>query len=85
MERAARKEGKVYIPHEVAEKHLLENKSLARCWREHKGLSQKAVATKIGISQSSYAQMERIDARLRKSTRQRIAAALEIEVDQMEI
>jgi ribosome-binding protein aMBF1 (putative translation factor) len=85
MERTTRQEGKVYIPHEVAEKHLLESKSLSRCWREHKGLSQKAVAMRMGISQSSYAQMERTDARLRKATRQRIATALGIDADQLEI
>lgn len=85
MERNDRGEGKVFLPHDVVEKHLIEGKGLARSWREHKGFSQQDVAVRMGISQSSYAQMEKPDVRLRKATRQRIAAALEIDEDQLEV
>lgn len=77
-------EEKVYLPHQVVEKHILENKSLPRAWREYKGFSQEEIAKRMGISQESYSQMEKSKARLRKTTKQRIATALEITVDQME-
>jgi transcriptional regulator with XRE-family HTH domain len=54
-------------------------------WREHKGLSQEDVAKRMKISQESYCRMEKPRARLRQTTRQRIAAALEIEEAQLRI
>jgi DNA-binding XRE family transcriptional regulator len=85
LQRYDKNESKVFIPHEVVKKNLIEGKSLARAWREHKGLSQQDVAVRMGISQSSYAQMERPDARLRKKARQRIAATLEIDAEQLDV
>jgi len=78
------KEEKVYIPHEVVEKHLLEEKSLVRDWREYKGLSQGEMAKRMGISQAAYSQMERSGSRLREATRERIAGAMEIASKQLE-
>jgi len=78
-------EGKVYLPHEVVVSHTIDGKSLPRAWREHKGLSQEDVAKRMKISQESYCQMEKPRARLRQTTRQRIAAALEIEEEQLRI
>jgi DNA-binding XRE family transcriptional regulator len=75
---------KVYLPHEVVETHILEHKSLPRAWREYKGFSQEEIANRMGISQESYSQMEKAKARLRKTTKQRIAVALGITVDQLE-
>ena len=54
-------------------------------WREHKGLSQEDAAKRMKISQESYCRMEKPRARLRQTTRQRIAAALEIEEAQLRI
>jgi hypothetical protein len=53
--------------------------------REHKGLFQEDVAKRMKISQESYCQMKKPRARLRQTTRQRIAAALEIEEAQLRI
>ena len=78
------REEKVYIPHEVVEKHLLEEKSLVRAWREYKGLSQGEVAERMGISQAAYSQMERTESRLRKATREKIAGALGVARQQLE-
>lgn len=78
------REEKVYIPHEVVEKHLMEEKSLIRAWREYKGLSQGEMAKRMGISQAAYSQMERTGSRLRKATRERIADAMGIACQQLE-
>ena len=79
-----RKDEKVYIPHEVVEKHLLEEKSLIRAWREYKGVSQKEMAGRIGISQAAYSQMERVGTKLRKASKQKIAEALGVAQEQLE-
>ena len=73
-----------YFPHEVVERHAVEGKSLIRSWREYKGLSQKQVAEKMGLSQSAFSQMEKPGASLRHSTLAKIAAALEIDIEQLQ-
>ena len=71
------------IPHDVVERQILEEKSLVRAWREYKGLSQREVAERMGISQSAYSQMEKPDANLRPTTLENIAAAMDIHPDQI--
>ena len=78
-------EKKVYLPQEVVEKHVLEDKSLVRAWREHKDLSQEKLAKRMGISQAAYSQMEKPGAKLRKATYQKIAEALEIDAEQLKV
>ena len=78
-----RKLEEVYFPHEVVERHAIEGKSLVRAWREYTGLSQKQVAAEMNISQSAFSQMEKPDATLRRATLEKIAAALEISVEQL--
>ena len=73
----------VTIPHDVVERHILEEVSLVRAWREYKKLSQNAVAGKMEISQSAYSQMEKPDAKLRQSTVARLASALEVLPEQL--
>ncbi|WP_064574771.1 helix-turn-helix domain-containing protein [Cupriavidus gilardii] len=70
------------IPHAVV-RRTVEGATPARAWREHLGLTQSDVAARIGISQSAYAQQERGE-RLRKSTREKIAAALGIQPRQLD-
>lgn len=79
------KELELTVPHDVVELHILEDKSLIRAWREYKGLSQQEVAEKMGVSQSAYSQMEKPDARLRKSTLEKIAEALELLPEQLQV
>nr|WP_236872379.1 helix-turn-helix transcriptional regulator [Burkholderia territorii] len=64
------------IPHEVVSA-TVDGATLLRAWREYLGLTQAEVATRLGISQSAYAQQEGSE-KLRKSTREKIAAALGI-------
>lgn len=55
----------------------------AKAWREHLGLSQGDVAGRLGISQSAYSQQEASD-KLRKSSLKKIAAALGLELEQLD-
>ena len=79
------KDEKVYFPHKVVELHAIEGKSIIRAWREYKKLSQREVAKRLRISQSAYSQMEKPDARLRKSTLEKIARALQIDMNQLQV
>jgi transcriptional regulator with XRE-family HTH domain len=51
-------------------------------WREHFGLTQSEVASRIGITQAAYAQMERVK-QPRKATLEKVAAALGLEAEQL--
>lgn len=53
-------------------------------WRKHLGLSQAEVAARIGINQPAYAQQEQA-AKPRKATREKIAAALGIAPDLLDV
>ncbi|MBD1555203.1 helix-turn-helix domain-containing protein [Pseudomonas typographi] len=63
------------VPNEVVGYMVKEGLTPIAAWRKHLGLSQAEVATRIGISQSAYAQQEQA-ARPRKPTRLKIANAL---------
>ncbi len=51
-----------------------ENVSLQAAWRILRGLSQQEVAAKLGISQSAVSQLEALDSRPQKRTREKLAA-----------
>jgi DNA-binding XRE family transcriptional regulator len=51
-------------------------------WREHFGLTQTAVAARIGVTQAAYAQMERVK-QPRRATLEKVAAALGLDVEQL--
>lgn len=57
--------------------------SPAKAWRTHLELTQQQVADRMGVSQSAYAQLEGSKG-LRKSSRERIAAALGIQPGQLD-
>jgi len=61
-----------------------QNMTPIRAWREHLGLLQAIVAQRLGISQSAYAQQEAKDT-ARKSTREKIARAFQIDPEQLAI
>lgn len=71
------------IPHEVVSS-TVDGASPIRAWRDYLGLTQTAVAERMGISQAAYAQMEAPDVRPRKSTLRRVAAALGIAMEQLD-
>lgn len=73
-----------YIPHEVVEKTIMDNKSIVRSWREHLQLTQREMGKRMGISQGAYSQMEKPKANLKPETLTRIANAMGIDVGQLE-
>ncbi|NYT57343.1 helix-turn-helix transcriptional regulator [Alcaligenaceae bacterium] len=70
------------VPHEVVRMQVKNNWSLIRAWREYLGITQAEMASRLDIRQPSYAAMEAVDAKPKKITRERIAAALEISLEQ---
>jgi DNA-binding XRE family transcriptional regulator len=72
----------ILIPHEVVGLHAVHGKSLVRAWREYLKLSQKEVAERIQVTQAAYSQMENSD-NLRLATLEKIAAAFDIDVEQL--
>lgn len=72
------------VPNEVVGYMVKEGSTPAAAWRKHLGLSQAQVAERIGITQPAYAQQEQA-ANPRKATREKIAAALGIAPDLLDI
>jgi len=70
------------IPHEVVS-HTVDGMTPVKAWRTHLDMTQADVAQRMGISQSAYAQLEVSD-KLRKSSRERIAAAMGISAGQLD-
>lgn len=71
------------IPEAVAKLALLNDYSALRAWREHLGLTQTEVASRLGISQAAYSQHENSQT-LRKTTRIKMANALGIHPSQLD-
>ncbi|VWB32756.1 DNA-binding protein [Burkholderia diffusa] len=79
---AQHEEERDLTPHEVISA-TVDGATPLRAWREHLKLTQADIAARPGISQSAYAQQERSE-KLRKSTREKIAAALGITAAQLD-
>lgn len=74
----AQEDGEAYVPHEVISLMVDHDWTATRAWREHLGLTQQQVAERLHISQSAYAQQEN-GKKLRKATREKIAAVLGVD------
>lgn len=79
----AQKAGTSGIPQEVVEAHILRNDSIIKAWREHLGITQNQLAKHLGISQSAVVKFERPESRPRKATLQKVAAALDLNINQL--
>jgi DNA-binding XRE family transcriptional regulator len=66
------------IPQAVAEAHVLRDTPIVRAWREHLGITQGALAAKLGVSQAAVAKLEKPNAKPRRVTLAKVAAALGI-------
>lgn len=75
--------GEGLIPHAVISA-TVDGATPARAWREYLGLTQAEVAARMGVSQSAYAQQENSE-RLRKTSIERIAAAIGVAPAQLDI
>jgi len=73
------------IPHEVVALMTGNGWSVVRAWREYLGITQIDMAIRLGIRQPSYAAMESPDSNPKRSTRERIAAALGVHFDQIDV
>jgi len=71
-------EVKLAVPAAVENLAMVNQWSAARAWREHKELTQTEVARRMGITQGAYAQLEAKKV-IRKSSREKIAKALDID------
>jgi Helix-turn-helix. len=72
------------VPNEVVGYMVKEGMTAIAAWRRHLDLTQAEVAQRLGISQSAYAQQEAAE-RPRKATREKIAAALGIPVQSLDL
>lgn len=72
-----------WVPNEVVERVIVGKLTPIRAWREQLGLTQVEVAERMQISQAAFAQLEAPEAHPRKSTLQRVAQALGLQVEQL--
>ena len=73
----------VYIPHEVVGYQLKQGLSLIAAWRKYLKITQKELAAKTGMSQPAIAQIEKIDSKTQRKTLEKIALAMNIDVEQI--
>lgn len=73
------------IPHEVI--HLMVQKQFLpiRAWREHLKLTLTEIAERIGITEIELIQMEAGEIKLRKNTLRKVADALNISLEQLNV
>ncbi|KJS04750.1 MAG: DNA-binding protein [Gammaproteobacteria bacterium BRH_c0] len=71
------------VPNAVVGMVFDDGLSPIKAWREYLRLTQAEVAERLGISQAAYAQMESAK-KPRKVTRNKIAKALGIELEQLD-
>lgn len=75
--------GKGRIPHEVVVAAVHNHWSLARAWREYLGLNPLSMAQRVGVSVTAYTTMETEFFHLTPASRERLADALGIGLDQL--
>ncbi|MBI4827488.1 MAG: helix-turn-helix transcriptional regulator [Nitrospinae bacterium] len=74
---------KARIPHAVARRTIIDGVGLVRAWREHKGLTQKNLADRAGITQAALSQMEKPGAKPHRATIRKLANALGVGEEQL--
>jgi DNA-binding XRE family transcriptional regulator len=70
------------VPYELV-KQLLEGGNPIRLWRQHRGLTQAQLAKKVKVGQPYIAMLEKGERKGAVEMLQRIAAVLEVEVDDL--
>lgn len=73
----------VGIPNEVVRRNLLDGVPMVRAWREHLGLTQAEVARRAEMTQAALSQIESGAHKARKATREKLALAMGITLDQL--
>lgn len=82
FQRLRRAPGRNTVPNAVVNLAYERGTGPMAAWREHLGLTQAEVAARIGITQAAYAQMERVK-QPRKTTLEKVASALGLDVEQL--
>lgn len=72
-----------WIPHDIVKATLLGDVSMIRAWREYFNLTQQELAERAGMSQPALARVEKIDTKPRMTTLKKLAAAMDISVEQL--
>ncbi len=57
--------------------------SMIRAWREYFGMTQKELARRAGMTQSALARLEKADSKPRIGTLKKVAAAMDITIEQL--
>jgi DNA-binding XRE family transcriptional regulator len=73
------------IPQAVVEAHILRAMPMIRAWREHIGMTQKELAARMGVSQAAVAKLEKPSAKPRRATLEKIAEALGITIENIDV
>ena len=83
LERAIAQD-KALIPHSIISRIVNEQVTPLKAWREHLGHTQADIAAKLNFTQSAYAQIE-ASKHPQKATKRKIADALGISLEQLDI
>jgi DNA-binding XRE family transcriptional regulator len=70
------------VPNEVVNLSFDRGVTAMAAWREHFGLTQAEVASRIGVTQAAYAQMERVK-QPQKPTLEKVAVAMGLTAEQL--
>ena len=73
------------IPQAVVEAHLLRAIPMIRAWRDHLGITQRELAARIGVSQAAVAKLEKPTAKPCRATLEKIAEALGISIENLDV
>ena len=73
----------VWIPHEVVKANAINGVSMIRAWREYFGMTQQELARRAGMTQPALARLEKSDSKPRIGTLKKIAAAMDITLEQL--
>lgn len=76
---------KTNIPQAVVEAHILHGTNIVKAWREHLGLTQSQVADGANMQQAAIARIESGNITPRRPTLLRIALAMGLSVEQLDV
>lgn len=83
FQRLIHSDDEVTIPHEVVALSVEHGCSLVKAWRLYRNVSQTEVADRMGVTQSAYQQLENSEGRYQRRTLEKLAAALEVNPEQL--
>lgn len=72
------------IPHEIVERNAVDGVPLIKAWRQYLGLSQRELAEKAGMVQTSLARLESKKITPRTDTLRKLAKAMNLRIEQLE-